>query len=92
MGIDPTKIQIVRSCLEASFKDVRSDKLDECFVFNDGEQSSQLAFDRAFLDDIPTDQLDPYLETNIVPKLKANPGMKIYVSNDGIEIMNRDLI
>ncbi len=90
MGIDPTKVHIVKSCLEASFKDARPERLDGRFVFNDGGRRCQLEFDKAFIDDIPIDQLKTYLETTIIPKMKVNPGKKIYVSNDGIEIMNTD--
>ncbi len=91
MGIDPTKVLIVQSCLEAAFKDSRPDKLNGRVVFNgDGGRTCQLEFDKAFIDDIPRKQLKTYMETTIIPKMKANPDKKIYVSNDGIEIMNKD--
>jgi len=90
MGVDPTKVQIVKSCLEASFKDVRPDKLNGGVVFNDGGRKYQLEFVRAFIDDIPIDSLKTYMETTIIPKMKVNPGKKIYVSNDGIKISNKD--
>ncbi len=90
MGISPTKVLVVQSCLEAAFKDFRPDKLNGRVVFNDGDLGCELEFDWAFIDDIPIDQLKTYLETTIIPKMRANPGKKIYVSNDGIEIMNKD--
>ncbi len=90
MGIDPTKSQIVVSCLIASYRGFRPDKLNERFVFNDGDLGWELVFDRAFIDDIPIDQLKTYMETTIIPKMMVNPGKKIYVSNDGIEIMDKD--
>ncbi len=90
MEIDPTKILIVQSCLDAAFKDVRPDKLNGGVVFNDGGRKYQLEFDSAFIDDIPREQLKTYMETTIIPKMRANPGKKIYVSNDGIEIMDKD--
>ncbi len=90
MGIDPTKAQIVQSCLDASFKDFRPDKLNERFVFNDGNHSCELEFDRAFIDDIHIDRLKKYMETNVVPALKANPGKKIYVSTVGAKIDIKD--
>ncbi len=90
MEVDPTKIQIVQSCLEASFKNVRPDKLNGRVVFNDGDLGCELEFDKAFIDDIPIDQLKTYLETTIIPKMKVNPGKKIYVSNDGIKVSNKD--
>ena len=92
MGIDPAKAQIVKSCLKASFNDFRPDRITGRFVFNDGDLGCELELDRAFIDDIPIDQLKPYMETKIIPTMKANPGKKIYVSNDGIEIINKDLI
>ena len=90
MKISPTKVLIVQSCLEAASKDYRPDKPNGPFVFNDGDLSCELEFDHAFIDDIPVDQLKTYMETTIIPKMKANAGKKIYVSNDGIEIMNKD--
>ncbi len=90
MEIDPTKIQIVQSCLDASFKDVRPDKLNGRVVFNDGNHSCELEFDKAFIDDVHTGRLKKYMETNVVPALKANPGKKIYVSTVGAKIGNKD--
>ncbi len=90
MGIDPTKVLIVQSCLETSHKGFKPDKLNERVVFNDGDLGCELEFDKAFIDDIPIDQLKTYMETTIIPKIRANPGKKIYVSNDGIEIRNKD--
>ena len=89
MGVDPNKVQIVTSCLEGSFKDVRSDKLDECFVFNDGKQSGELVLLRAFIDDISLDHLKAYMETKILPALKANPGKKISISTGWMTIGNK---
>lgn len=57
MGVDPSKFEIVKSCLHASFKDVNLDIPNQRFVFNDGKQSSELVFNRAFIDDIPEDRL-----------------------------------
>ena len=90
MEIDPTKARIVQSCLEASYKDARPDRLDGRVVFNDGDLGCELEFDRAFIDDILREQLKTYMETTIIPKMRANPGKIIYVSNDGIEIMDKD--
>jgi hypothetical protein len=90
MGIDPNKVQIVKSCLEASFKDVRSDRLNQRFVFNDGKQSSELVFNREFIDDILLDRLKTYMETNVIPTLQANPGKRIYASNGRMKIGDKD--
>ncbi len=90
MEIDPTKILIVQSCLDAAFKDVRPGKLNGGVVFNDVARTYELEFDSAFIDDILKEQLKTYMETTIIPKMRANPGKIIYVSDDGIEIMNKD--
>ena len=60
------------------------------FVFNDGKQSSELVFNRAFIDDIPEDRLKARMVKDIVPTLKANPGKKISVSAHGIGVGARD--
>ena len=41
MGIDPTKVQILQSCLDAAHKGFRPDKLHERVVFNDGDLGCQ---------------------------------------------------
>ncbi len=46
MEVDPTKIQIVQSCLEASFKNVKPDKLNGRVVFNDGAVGASLNLTR----------------------------------------------
>ena len=88
MGTDPLKMQIVRSCLEAASKDVRPAKPKGFFDFNDSDIRFEVELDRAFIDDIPADQLQNFLETNLLPKIRANPDKKFYVSNDGIDILN----
>jgi len=90
MEIDPTKVQIVKSCLDAAFKNLRPGKLNGGVVFNDVARKYELEFGKAFIDDIHIGRLKKYMETNVVPALKANPGKRIYVSNDGIKISNKD--
>ena len=90
MGVDPNKFEIVKSCLEASFKDVKLDEPNQRFVFNDGKQSSELVFNREFLDDIPVDRLKDHMEKNIVPTLKVSAGKRISVSAGGILVGYRD--
>ena len=90
MGVDPNKFEIVKSCLQASFKDVKLDEPNQRFVFNDGKQSSELIFNREFIDDIPEDRLKAQMVKDIVPTLKANPGKRISVSAGGIGVGARD--
>jgi hypothetical protein len=90
MGVDPKKFETVKSCLEASFKDVWLDTSNQRFVFNDGKQSSELIFNRAFIDDITESRLKSHMVKDIVPTLKANPGRRISVSAGGIGIGKRD--
>jgi hypothetical protein len=88
--VDPKKFETVKSCLEASFKDVRLDISNQRFVFNDGKQSSELIFNRAFLDDITEAHLQSQMVRDILPTLRANPGKRISVSVGGIGIGPRD--
>jgi hypothetical protein len=93
MGVDPRKFQVVRSCLEAIFKDVTLDESKQCFLFNDGKQSSELVFTRALLDDIRIHQLGwlkAHMAMKIIPALKANPGKKVSVNNSGTYISEKD--
>ena len=91
MGVDPNKLDIVKSCLEASFNGVHLDETTQRFGFDDGKQSSELEFNREFIDDTPVGRLKDLMAKNIVPTLKANPGKKIYVSTrGGIGVIDKD--
>jgi len=96
-GVDPQKIEIVRSCLAAAFKDVRHRQEGnndlQCFVFHDGTQSSQLVITRSFLDDLRIEQLPwlkTYMDNIIILRLKAKVGKKVSLSNSGIDISEKD--
>ena len=96
-AVDPKKIEIVKSCLETAFQDVRHRQEGnhdlQCFLFNDGTHSSQLVIDRTFLDDIRREQLvwlENFIRKTIVFKLKANAGKKVSVSNSGISVSEKD--
>jgi len=90
MGVDLTKFEVVKSSLEALFKEVNLDKPNRRFVFNDGKHSSELVFTREFIDDITVDRLKAYMEKNIVPQLKANPGKRVSVSTGWIGVSEKD--
>jgi hypothetical protein len=96
-GLDPKKIEIVKSCLETAFKDVRHRQDGnpnlQSFLFTDGTQSSQLVIARAFLDDIRREQLvwfENYVRKIIVLRLRANAGKKVSVSNSGISVSEKE--
>jgi hypothetical protein len=96
-GLDPKKIEIVKSCLETAFKNVRHRQEGnndlQCFLFTDGTHSSQLVIDRTFLDGIRRDQLvwlENYMRKIILLKLKANAGKKVSVSNNGMDVSEKD--
>jgi hypothetical protein len=88
--VDPNKFEIVKSCLQATFKDVNLDAANQRFVFNDGQQSSELLFNRAFIDDISEDRLKAQMVKDIVPIIQANPGKRISVSAIGIGIGKKE--
>jgi hypothetical protein len=90
MAVLETKYEIVKVCLEASFQDVRPDRSHERFVFKDGQHSSELIFNRAFLDDISEEDLRIRMSKDIVPTLKVHPGKRISVSRAGMGIGPRD--
>ena len=90
MGIDPNKVEIVKSCLEASFRDVKPNPSKELFVFNDGKKSRELAIDRAFIDDFPISKLKDYLKSKVIPVLENNPDKRICMSKDGVKVVDRE--
>ena len=90
MGIDLNKFEIVKSCLEASFKDVQFDTPNQRFLFNNERQTSELVLNTAYLDDLHEDALRAHMNRDIVPTLKANPGKRISVSAGGIGVGARE--
>lgn len=91
MGTDPNQIDMVTSCLEGSFTEVRctedSGTLETRFLFNDQQLRSGLIFTRRFIDDFRGD-LKAYVEKTLLPKLKESPGKIIYIGSDGMRIRN----
>ena len=86
----PTKLEIVKSCLEASFRDVLLDTPHRRFVFHDGAHTSELVLTRALLDDLAGEALSAHMKRDIVPTLQANPGKRISVSTGGMGIGARE--
>lgn len=86
--VDPKIIQTVKHCLETSFRDVHH--LHQRFLFHDGTQSSELVFNREFLENISEPSLFSHLVKDIIPTLKANPGKRISVNSNGIGIGPRE--
>lgn len=85
MNVDPTKLEIVRVCLEAASKDYRPPKPKGLFDLN-ADLRFEVEFDRAFIEDISHDRLKSYIENHLLPKVRANPDKKFFVGPDGIEI------
>lgn len=97
MGIDPNKLALVTLCLEnAGFKDIMTRVIDEVFVwfvFNDGKNSYELQFHRPYIDDMREPELKKLkneIESRIIPKLKENPDKRISISDEGLQVMNRN--
>ncbi|MGZ8384171.1 MAG: hypothetical protein ACXWWE_09190 [Nitrospira sp.] len=86
-GIDQTKIQTIRECLEKQFVGVQFSFKDRpTFVFNNGgdKQSWNLIFNEAFLADHHTmERLKQFVDRKVIPKIQQNPGKRIQVSNLG---------
>jgi len=89
MAIDPIKLQIVQSCLEAVSKEFRPAKPRRLFDLPDTDVRFEVDFDRAFMEAISEDRLKYYVEVILIPTIRANPDKKFYVTNDGIEIISQ---
>ncbi|MGC4098010.1 MAG: hypothetical protein QM706_12915 [Nitrospira sp.] len=79
----------------AQFRDVRDHEdlnLGPLFVFNNGEHSWQLHFNRFFIEDFKyPDQLPSVIEDRVIPEVLANLGMRIEVGSDGsITVIAKD--
>lgn len=91
MGIDPNKIALVKLCLEdAGFKDIKTKQFQEVFVFNNGKNGYELNFHRSYIDDISESKLKKEIESRIIPKLKESPDKRISVSEEELQVMNRN--
>lgn len=91
MGIDQNKLALVRLCLEnAGFQDIRTKQFQEVFVFNNGKNSYEVQFHRSYIDDISESKLKKEIESRIIPKIKENPDKRISVSEEGLQVMNRN--
>jgi hypothetical protein len=91
MGIDSAKIALVKSCLEdAGFKDTKTKKFQEVFVFNNGKNGYELHFHRSYIDDLSEPKLKTEIASRIIPQLKENPGKRISVGEGGLHVMDRN--
>lgn len=88
-GIDLDKIRIIQDFLDKHFHDAKPGDHNERFVYNDGQQTSELELEREFVDDLRPEKLQENLHSNLLPALRANPGKIIRFSADGITIRER---
>lgn len=88
-GIDPKKIQIITACLEDHFNEVKAGDYKERFVYNNGQHTSELELQREFIDDLRPEKLQEYVQSTLLPTLRANPGKIIRFGADGISIRER---
>lgn len=86
-GIDPIKIQTIRTCLEKQFADVQfNQNIRPTFVFHhSGEkQSWHVVFNEQFLaDPMSIDELQHFVEHKVISKVLKNPGKRIQISKLG---------
>ncbi len=88
-GSEPGNIRIIQQCLERWFRDVTPGTYTERFVYHDGMQSSELAHDREFFNDLRPENLKDYMEHTVLPTLRASPGKIIRVGADGLSVRTR---
>lgn len=83
-GIDPTKIQAIRECLEKQFADVKfSQTIRPTFTFNNGvpKLSWLLVINEEFLADrMSLEELRRFIEDKVIKKIHQNPGKRIQIS------------
>jgi hypothetical protein len=88
-GIDLDKIRIIQDLLEKYFHDVKPGDYKERFVYNNGQQTSELELQREFIDDLRPEKLQEYVQSTLLPTLRANPGTIIRFGADGISVHER---
>jgi hypothetical protein len=88
-GSEPGNIGIIQQCLERWFRDVTPGPYTERFVYHDGAQTSELALDREFVNDLRPENLNEYMEHTVLPTLRASPGKIIRAGTDGLSVRAR---
>jgi hypothetical protein len=89
------KIATAKSCLETAFADVRDERSSEHhrFVFHDRGHSTKLIFTLVFLAHIRPEQLAWFREhmtSQVIPLVKAKAGKRIFISDHGIDVSERE--
>ena len=84
-GSDPIKVQIIQTCLDQQFVDVRfSQTIRPTFTFHNSERklSWLLVMNSEFLADrsMSPEALQGFVEEKVIKKVHANPGKRIQVS------------
>ena len=90
-GMEAQNIQLIRQCLELWFSNVTPGTYTERFIYHDGTQTSELALDREFLNDLRPEQLKEYMERTVLPTLRMSPGTIIRAGADGISVRVRPM-
>ena len=82
---DEERLEVIRTCLKNFFHGVndKDEDLGRLFYFNDDKKIRwQLKFNPFFIEDCKLDQLQPFIEGEIIPTVQDNPGMRIEVGQD----------
>ena len=88
-GTDPEKNQIIKDCLEESLHAVKTGEYQERFLYNNGQQTSELELEREFVDDLRPDKLKEYVQQTLLPTLRVSPGKVIRFGSGGISVRER---
>jgi hypothetical protein len=82
--VDPVRIQIILDCLEQISDDISVGEHLTLFVVHQDGHSWQLRFNRDFLENVqPVEDLQPYIDTTVIPSLLANPDRRLEVGPHG---------
>lgn len=80
---------IIASLQAAGFRDIRLRVIPKVFVFDDGQQLSELEFSRRYFDDTPLSTIQTQMQEKILPTIHQHLGKRIYVTEHGIKIIPR---
>lgn len=85
--LDLTKNQAVIEALEsAGYQEIRLKVIPKRFLFSDGRCQTELEFSRNYFDETTLVALQGLMRERIIPAIKQQLGIKVYVDARGISI------
>lgn len=84
------KISIIQKCLAKSFVVLTPKQSGELWIFTTGAEHFEFGFFRPAMEALRLQQLQPFMETEVLPMMLQNPGKMIYFGIHGLSVRERN--